>query len=154
MAMIIIDRHPFRDVPSWVASPGGNAIVRPFQVTRGFGCIRPRCSAPSGPSFPAILDTGLNHNFAIREDQLSSWTGLMLPRIGSVAVDRYVIPLLSANLWIYGNNPGEDTILGCLARSIAARGRHHRLSCPECKPGAAADSGIASHCNKRIEAHD
>ena len=108
--MNIIERQPFLDVPSRVASPAGDVIVRPFQVAVRVGLSGRDVFAPSGPSFPAILDTGLNHNFAIREDQLSSWTGLILPRIGLVDVDNTLFPLVAANLWIYGNNPGEDTI--------------------------------------------
>jgi hypothetical protein len=112
--MNVIDRYPFRDVASRVASPGGEVIVRPFQVVVRVGISVRDVLTPVGPSFPAILNTGLNHNFAIREDQLSSWTGLVLPRIGSVEVDQQVVPLLAANLWIYSNNPGEDTISDAL----------------------------------------
>ena len=108
--MNILECHPFGDVPSWVASPGGGTIVRPFQATVRIGLSGRDVLAPESPSFPAILDTGLNHNFAIRADQLSRWTGLVLPRIGSVEVDRQIVPLLAANLWICSNNPGEDTI--------------------------------------------
>ena len=64
--MNILECHPFGDVPSWVASPGGGTIVRPFQATVRIGLSGRDVLAPESPSFPAILDTGLNHNFAIR----------------------------------------------------------------------------------------
>ncbi len=33
------------------------------------------------PRFPAILDTGFSHNFAIREEHLNQWAGLQPYRL-------------------------------------------------------------------------
>jgi hypothetical protein len=53
------------------------------------------------PRFPAVLDTGNNHNFAIRHEQLDRWTGLSLPKRGLVNVGGRTIPLYAANVWIH-----------------------------------------------------
>ena len=48
-----------------------------------------------------MLDTGNNHNFAIRQEQLVRWTGLTLPKRGLVNVGGTTIPLHTANVWIH-----------------------------------------------------
>jgi hypothetical protein len=63
---------------------------------------------PGLPRFPAILDTGNNHNFAIREEQLRSWA-----RIPSLEPRQYItvqgrpVPLINARLWLFPNEPGS-----------------------------------------------
>jgi hypothetical protein len=56
------------------------------------------------PRFPAVLDTGNNHNFAIRQDQLARWTGLSLPKRGLINVGGRTIPLYAANVWIHADS--------------------------------------------------
>jgi hypothetical protein len=53
------------------------------------------------PRFPVVLDTGNNHNFAIRREQLARWTGLTLPKRGLVNVGGRTIPLHAANVWVH-----------------------------------------------------
>jgi hypothetical protein len=66
--------------------------------------------SPEAVRFPAVLDTGSNHNFSIREEHLTRWAGyqpLSLPRIGQIAVGADKIPLLPLNVWVHRNKPGE-----------------------------------------------
>jgi hypothetical protein len=80
--------------------------------------------APGIRRFPAILDTGLSHNFSIQEEQLIEWAGLdpsHLPIIGAVRLvgkrtaDGEEQPLLArrnAAAWLHRNRPGErDSLL-------------------------------------------
>jgi hypothetical protein len=48
-----------------------------------------------------VLDTGNNHNFAIRQEHFARWTGLTLPKRGLVNVGGRTIPLYAANVWIH-----------------------------------------------------
>ncbi len=61
---------------------------------------------PDSPRIPVVLDTGHNHNFAIRRGQLERWRPLALPRTGQIEVGGSIIPLLAANLWIHPNREG------------------------------------------------
>lgn len=106
--MKILDRLPFAEEESRVPTPDGIAIVRPYQIIvwvslAAHDVLKP---PPGMPPFPAILDTGNNHNFAIRREQLERWTRLTLSRRGQVAFNGHVVPLMAAHLWIHPNAPG------------------------------------------------
>lgn len=61
-------------------------------------------------AFPAILDTGHTHNFAILEEHLIRWTGLrpsMLPVLGSARHQGRRLPVHAAHLWLHPNQPGQ-----------------------------------------------
>ena len=56
------------------------------------------------PRFPAILDTGNNHNFAITEQQLSAWAGLAVDSLSPTTRIREKgekIQLRRAALWLH-----------------------------------------------------
>jgi len=66
--------------------------------------------------FPAILDTGFSHNFAIGTQQLFNWAGLeaaALPHIGfgtismpGLAANKpLTVPRHEAAVWLYRNEP-------------------------------------------------
>ncbi len=59
-------------------------------------------------AFPAILDTGHTHNFAILEEHLIRWAGLrpsMLPTLGTTRQQGRRLPLHAAHL---PNEPGQQ----------------------------------------------
>jgi hypothetical protein len=86
-----------------VATPDGTAQVMPYQIVVMVSIAANRViELPSdAPRFPAVLDTGNNHNFAIRQEQFARWTGLTLPKRGLVNVGGRAIPLHAANVWIH-----------------------------------------------------
>lgn len=65
---------------------------------------------PDRPCFPAVLDTGLSHNFAIRQEHIDAWTGLTLvPSGSSASIGRNILFPKSAHVWIHCNEPGFAT---------------------------------------------
>jgi hypothetical protein len=106
--MKILDRLPFAEEESRVSTPDEIAVVRPYQIIVWVS-LAPHVVLklpPGTPRFPAILDTGNNHNFAIRHEQFERWTRLTLPQRGQVAINDRIVPLLAAHLWIHPNAPG------------------------------------------------
>jgi hypothetical protein len=101
MAMRI--HQPIPETAGRVATPDGTAQVMPYQIVVMVTIAGNRViELPSdAPRFPAVLDTGNNHNFAVRQEQLSRWTGLTLPKRGLVNVGGRTIPLYAANVWIH-----------------------------------------------------
>jgi hypothetical protein len=67
--MKILDRLPFSETRSEVWTPDRIATVKPYQIVVTVSLsVRELIEPDPGlPQFPAILDTGNNHNFAIRE---------------------------------------------------------------------------------------
>lgn len=66
------------------------------------------------PRLPAILDTGLNHNFAIKQEHLTRWAGIdprWLSKTKEIKVRDEIVPVYDAEVWLHSNRPGErDTI--------------------------------------------
>jgi hypothetical protein len=65
---------------------------------------------PATPRFPAILDTGLTHNFAIQGEHLARWAGLdprWLSKLHDVTIKGEAVPLREAEVWLHPNRPGE-----------------------------------------------
>jgi hypothetical protein len=59
---------------------------------------------PRTPRFPAILDTGNNHNFAITEEHLVKWAGIQAASLFEKKKMRErekKVPLRSAGLWLH-----------------------------------------------------
>ena len=103
MAMRI--HQPIPETAGRVVTPDGTAEVLPYQIvvmvsiaTKGVIAL-----PADAPRFPAVLDTGNNHNFAIRHEQLDRWTGLSPPKRGLVNVSGRTIPLYAANVWIHSD---------------------------------------------------
>lgn len=60
--------------------------------------------------FPAILDTGCNHNLVIREDHLAVFAGIslrMLPQSRSLRIQGRRAVELRADLWLHRNRAGR-----------------------------------------------
>jgi hypothetical protein len=53
--------------------------------------------------FFAILDTGLNHNFALRAEHLQQWAGVSAKQLGMVSINGYPIPIAQADLVLEGS---------------------------------------------------
>jgi len=66
--MKILDRLPFSETRTEVWTPDQLVTVKPYQVIVTVSlAVRELIELDPGlPRFPAILDTGNNHNFAIR----------------------------------------------------------------------------------------
>jgi len=68
---------------------------------------------PHMPGFPAILDTGNNHNLSISRRHLLRWAGLQpeaLRIIGAIRERQQQIPLHAASVWLHKNRPGERAL--------------------------------------------
>lgn len=106
--MKILDRLPFYEGPSAVSTPDGIADVKPYQIVvivslAGRGIM----DLPDGsPRFPAILDTGTNHNLSIRSEHFERWAKLPLRKRGKVRIQGAEVPLLAGTVWIHPNRRG------------------------------------------------
>jgi hypothetical protein len=108
----IVRNLPFFSTPTRVRVQGREVPVKADQIILWVSLtdVR-RASLDAGyPYFPAILDIGHNHNFAIQERQLVDWAGLdprLLAKLGEIRIRGDSLPLLEANVWLYRNTPGE-----------------------------------------------
>ncbi len=68
--MKILNRLPFSEERSSVSTPDGIVDVKPYQIVVMVSlAARGLMELPEGSRrFPAILDTGNNHNFSIRTE--------------------------------------------------------------------------------------
>jgi hypothetical protein len=65
---------------------------------------------PTTPRFPAIVDTGHTHTFAVKHQHLRQWCGIrpdMLRPLGHIRHAENRIPLHALRLWLHFNRPGE-----------------------------------------------
>jgi hypothetical protein len=111
----ILDRLPYFSDATSVPAPGERVRVKPHQiiVSVSIGLRELLEWDPRTPSFPAILDTGNNHNLSIRKEHLLRWAGLQsvaLRIIGAMRERQQRIPLHSASVWLHSNQPGERTL--------------------------------------------
>ena len=106
--MKIIDRLPIGEGNSEVWTPDGIALVKPFQIVVMVSLSIGEVLEPGSRRFPAILDTGLNHNFAIRREHLDRWTALRLPTRKPVTIREQEVPLGAAYVWVHCNRPGTN----------------------------------------------
>jgi hypothetical protein len=106
----IIDRQPSHPARSEVWTPDGPALVKPFQIVVMVSLSLGDVLEPGARRFPASLDTGLNHNFAMRREHLDRWTALRLPMRKPVTVRKQEVPLAAAHVWVYRNERGTNTV--------------------------------------------
>jgi len=113
----IVDRLPYADQPA-ASNVRGEAIrVKPFQilVQVSIGLRSLPDWDPRTPTFPAIMDTGNNHNLSIRRGQLLRWAGLnpeALTILGALRERGQRVALHAARLWLHRNKPGHSDLLG------------------------------------------
>lgn len=107
--MHILRRLPFAARASRFEVAGETVEVRPYQIVLRVS-VSPAETLPAGaPSFPAVLDTGHNHNFSIQRGQLERWAGLRLdelPTLGDIRVNQQLVPLMAIRVWLHRNRPG------------------------------------------------
>jgi hypothetical protein len=106
--MRIIDRLPIAEKGWIVPTPDGAEEVRPYQIIVMVSITDQEVvELPQDAlRIPAILDTGNNHNFAIRQGQLERWGPITLPGQGRIEVGGSIVPLVAANIWIQPNQAG------------------------------------------------
>jgi hypothetical protein len=112
--MTILDRLRFSEGPSVTSTPDGVAEVKPYQIIVTVS-LAPRglMELPAGsPRFPAILDTGMNHNFSIRREHFERWARLELRQRGKARIRGDEVPLLAGSVWIHPNRPGTVALAG------------------------------------------
>jgi hypothetical protein len=102
----LIDRQPLTEQSAEVWTPDGIAQVKPFQIVVTVSLSVGDSLEPGSRRFPAIVDTGLNHNFAIRRVHLERWSTEQPPIHKLATIQERKIPLAAANVWLYRNRPG------------------------------------------------
>ena len=108
----ILRNLPFYDRPTNVQVRGRSIPVKRDQIIVWVSLseIDLEQLDPNTPRFPAILDTGCNHSFAIRQQHLIEWAGIQpdyLPKLKSTRLHGSVVPQLSANIWLHRNLSGD-----------------------------------------------
>jgi hypothetical protein len=106
--MKVLDRLPIFEQSWSVPTPDGEEEVKPYQIIIAVSITTGNIKElpEDALRIPAILDTGNNHNFAMRERQLEWSVSPALPRMGHVRVNGLIVPLLSAKIWIHPNRKG------------------------------------------------
>jgi len=112
---IILSDRPFFDAPTAIRFQGRHVSVKADQIIVWVGIIkiRQKYFHPSHPFFPAILDTGHNHNFSIREDHLIRWAGLdsrYLDMNREIRIAGEQLPVLVADVWLRPNERGKRDV--------------------------------------------
>ncbi len=107
----ILRNLPFFEREDEVAVGAERVRIRPYQII-----VWVSLSAkahlelpPHALRFPAILDTGNNHNFSIGGAHVRHWTGVDLGQIsvrGAIREGSRRPELYSCNVWLHANQPG------------------------------------------------
>ena len=145
--MKILDRLPFSERRSEVWTPDRLATIKPYQiiVTVSLAARELMEPDPGLPRFPAILDTGNNHNFAISEPHLRSWTRITPAESRHhIRVQGQRVPLINAGLWLFPNEPGQLAASGRPPIALGRTGGHRRLPRRSPQPGTAAHTRAPS----------
>ncbi len=108
----IINKLPFSTRDSTVTVRGQSVVVKRHQIIvwvslaeLGFSTLHPET-----PHFPALLDTGCNHNLIIPEQLLREWAGIhpqYLPRAQDTRLFGEHVPQFAANIWLHANELRE-----------------------------------------------
>jgi hypothetical protein len=112
-------RHelPFFEEPTYVTVPGGRVQVKADQIVVWVGVAERMVPdlPPGTPRFPAVLDIGLSHNFALREEELltsGSLYSASLRSLGHARLSGLRTDLVDTDVWVYFNKPGShDEVL-------------------------------------------
>jgi hypothetical protein len=112
--MKIIDRLPISEEGWKVPTPDGVEEVRPYQIIVRVSITAGDVQECPGdaPVIPAILDTGNNHNFAIRQEHRNRWIDWAPRRVGQIHVGGFIVPLFAAKVWIHSNREGTVDLSG------------------------------------------
>lgn len=106
---------PFFDKETKAPSPTGEVVVRSYQIIVWVSITRQHATEldPATPRFPALLDTGNNHNFSLQQEHLLAWTDAGPAshfERRRIAIGGYEIPLVSGIVWLHCNKAGERDV--------------------------------------------
>jgi hypothetical protein len=109
---ILLHQMPFAEQAEEVAVGTERVRVRPYQILIWVSLSAKRVMdlPPTAARFPAILDTGHNHNFSLRCKHLDRWARIdpdQLPGLGTVREGGRRATLYPLNVWLHCNKPGE-----------------------------------------------
>ncbi len=108
---VILRKLPFFNRVTTRPVPGGTVPILPYQIVLSVS-IAPTGEEelhPRALRFPAVLDTGFNKAFLLREEHLNQWAGLRrehLRQIGEITAYGQKVPLFRGNLWFHRNVAG------------------------------------------------
>jgi hypothetical protein len=110
--MRIIHRLPISQEPRTISVRGDGVLIRPQQIIVWVSIHLADVLEwdPRTPRLPAILDTGNNHNFSIREEHLVRWAGIRpeaMAVLGALRERGKALPLHAGSLWLHANRPGK-----------------------------------------------
>ncbi len=110
---------PYSDGPRSVTLPSGEIFpIRSHQIVIWVSLTTiDSCPLAAGTRrLPALLDTGLGHNFLISAEHLASWALVdqaALQGRGKIELNGVAVPLRLANVWVHRNRDEElDAIDG------------------------------------------
>jgi len=108
--MKVFDRLPVVEEHFHLDIHGERLRIRPFQIIVQVSISDVLTWDPRTPIIPALLDTGLNHNFSMQESQLARWAGIHpkgWPFLGVIREGGRAPSLRFANVWIHRNQSGR-----------------------------------------------
>lgn len=76
------------------------------------GVLEPEVNAPR---LPALLDTGNNFGFSMRDRQLREWAGIrpeLLKPLGEAQIEGQPVERRKAAVWLFPNMPGRREVSG------------------------------------------
>ena len=108
----IINKLPFSPHGSTVNFRGQSVVVKRHQIIVWVSIAEFGLSTlhPDTLRFPALLDTGCNHNFVILQQRLREWAGIhpqYLPRVHDTRLFGEPAPQFAANIWLHSNEPHQ-----------------------------------------------
>ena len=108
----ILHGLPYSERQVTVRVRGQELVVKPTQIIlwASITNVNQNQLDPATPRFPVVLDTGLSHNFAIKEEHLNQWAGLdsrYLRKLRDIKLGGNVVPLHDGDVWLHPNRPGE-----------------------------------------------
>jgi len=108
--MKILDRLPIAEDHFLLDVHGEHLRLRPFQIVIQVSVSTFRDWDLRTPIFPALIDTGNNHNFSIQEHHLRRWAGIHpggLFSLGSMREGARSASRYHAHLRIHRNHAGR-----------------------------------------------
>jgi hypothetical protein len=113
--MKILDRLPISGEHLLLELRGEPLRLKPYQIIIHVSISSLRTWDARTPIIPALLDTGLNHNFSIQEPHVSRWAGV-LPQafsvLGSMREGARILSRRRAHIWIHRNQSGKRNLRG------------------------------------------
>jgi hypothetical protein len=111
--MKILDRLPIPKERTSLRFGGRYITIHADQIVVWMSVHMSGVLAPEGniPRFPALLDTGNNFGFSLRDRHLREWAGIdpdLLKDRGDVEINGQAVTCREATVWLYPNVPGRQ----------------------------------------------